>query len=209
MRLLFVEKMPEDARKKMFYAALELFTGNGFKETSVLEIVEKARVSKTTFYQHFSGKEALLVSLFQRLADEIVEEIERAIQPEQRISEKAHAGIHRYIEICTKKRKVSRLLLVSAVGVCQEVEHIRREAHHRLARLIFHTVHDVVPEEIPEEELRIVSQAMIGAINEVVVQSLMESDESVNHERLAETLNRLVAGSFINLSETAEINDSF
>ncbi|WP_375162190.1 TetR family transcriptional regulator [Fictibacillus sp. WQ 8-8] len=34
----------------MLYAALHLFTSKGFKETSVLEIVETARVSKTTFY---------------------------------------------------------------------------------------------------------------------------------------------------------------
>lgn len=198
--MLFVEKMPDDAKEKIFFAGLDLFTSKGYKETSVLEVVEKARISKTTFYQHFSGKEELLVSLFQQLADEIVEEIEKSIQSEQRMTHKAYAGIHRYIEICTTQRKGSRLLLVSAVGVSQEVEMIRREAHQRLARLIFQTVQTTVPKEISEEEIRIVSQAMIGAINEVVVQSLVESREAVNREQMAQTLNQIVVGSFVNLS---------
>lgn len=198
--MLFVREMPGDPREKMYYAALHLFTSKGFKETSILEIVEKARVSKTTFYQQFNGKEELLVNLCQQIAEEMIEEIEKAIQPEERITHKAYAGIHRYIEICTTQRKIARLLLVSSVGISQKLERFRRDAYQRMARLIFQKVHAYVPKEVSEDELRIVSQAMIGAINEVVVQSLMESDKDVDPEQLAQTLNQIVVGSFVNLS---------
>ena len=66
--MLFVEEMPKEAKDKILYAGLSLFTSTGFKNTSVLDIVEMARVSKTTFYQHFTSKENLMAGLFEVLA---------------------------------------------------------------------------------------------------------------------------------------------
>ncbi|WP_244527525.1 TetR/AcrR family transcriptional regulator [Lihuaxuella thermophila] len=192
--------MPKEARDKMLYAALHLFTTKGFKETSILEIVEQARVSKTTFYQYFKSKEELLVSLFQQLAEEIIKAVESAVQQEKKVTYKAYAGIRRYIEICVDRSTVAQLLLVESVGVSQAVEKVRREAHRRLADLIYQIVKNVIPASVSTEEVRIVSQAMVGAINEVVVQNLFESGQDVQIDGLARLLNRIVVGSYVNLS---------
>ncbi|MFC4767119.1 TetR/AcrR family transcriptional regulator [Effusibacillus consociatus] len=193
--------MPTEAQDKMLYAALHLFTTKGFKDTSVLEIVELARVSKTTFYQSYSSKEELLVSLFKQLAEEIIEEVKNAVLQEQKITEKAYAGIRRYMELCVTRSTVAKLLLVESVGVSQVVEKVRREAHRRFAELFYQTVQSEIPALISEEEAHIISQAMVGAINEVVVQNLFESDEDAHLERLARLLNRIVVGAYVNLSQ--------
>ena len=78
MEMLHVTKMPTEAKDKLLYAALQLFTTKGFKETSILEVVEQARVSKTTFYRFFRSKEELLVCLFELLANEVLKEVEEA-----------------------------------------------------------------------------------------------------------------------------------
>ncbi|WP_380025016.1 TetR/AcrR family transcriptional regulator [Effusibacillus consociatus] len=199
--MLFVTQMPTEAQDKMLYAALHLFTTKGFKDTSVLEIVELARVSKTTFYQSYSSKEELLVSLFKQLAEEIIEEVKNAVLQEQKITEKAYAGIRRYMELCVTRSTVAKLLLVESVGVSQVVEKVRREAHRRFAELFYQTVQSEIPALISEEEAHIISQAMVGAINEVVVQNLFESDEDAHLERLARLLNRIVVGAYVNLSQ--------
>lgn len=198
--MLFVSKMPIEARDKMLYAALHLFTSKGFKETSILEIVEQARVSKTTFYHYFKTKEELLFKLCKQLAEEIIEEVEKAIQPEKKVTYKAYAGIRRYIEICVTRPTVANLLLVESVGVSKEVEKVRREAHRRFADLIYLTVQSQIEALIPDEDVRVVSQAMVGAINEVVVQNLFESGEDVNLDSLARLLNWIVVGAFVNLA---------
>ncbi|MDR6226549.1 TetR/AcrR family transcriptional regulator [Desmospora profundinema] len=197
--LLFMTEMPKDAQEKMLFVALNLFTSKGFKETSILEVVEQARVSKTTFYNHFNSKEELLVSLFKQLAEEIIEEVEQAVYKEERMAYKAFAGIHRYIEICLTRISIAQLLLVSSVGVSQAVEEVRRDVHKRFADLFYGTVRTGLSETVTDEEMKIVAQAMVGAINEVVIQKLFESEKEIELDRLARLLNRVVVGAFANL----------
>jgi len=51
----------ENTRKKIFKAALELFTSKGFEKTIIEDITKKANVAKGTFYNFFSKKEDVLV----------------------------------------------------------------------------------------------------------------------------------------------------
>jgi AcrR family transcriptional regulator len=199
--MLFVKEMPKEAKEKILYAGLTLFTNEGFKNTSVLDVVELSRVSKTTFYHNFNSKEDLMAVLFDVIASEIMKEVQNAIGQENQVGYKAYAGIRRYIEICFTEIKVANLLLVESVGVSQVVEKARSEALRSFANLIFQTVEGLFPSSVTEQELRIVSQAMVGAINEVVIQNYNVPEETrMDLEDLARLLNRIVIGAFVNLS---------
>jgi AcrR family transcriptional regulator len=196
--MLFLSEMPKEAREKILYAGLLRFTTDGFKATSVLEIVEMARVSKTTFYQNFSSKEELMAELLRVIAEEIFNEVRCSTDQEKRNAYKAYAGIRRYIEICFADMKAANLMLVESVGVSQEIEKVRGEAHRRFARLIFQTVQGQLPDTVSEMEMQIVSLAMVGAINEVVVQHYNQS-AAVEYDELARLLNRIVISAFLHL----------
>lgn len=201
IRMLYVNDLPTEARDKMLYAALQLFTTRGYKNTSVLDIVEYAHVSKTTFYQQFGNKETLIVALCESLIGEVAEEIKLAALREPRIGYKAYAGIFRYLEICFSNKAVANFILLESVGVSFEVELVRREALKRFADLIFVFAYREFPENVNEQEVRIISQAMVGAINEVVIQKFREPNyQKTDVEYLARLLNRLVMRSFSSLS---------
>ena len=202
--MLLMKELPKKAKDKIFYSALKLFATKGFKNTSVLEIVESAHVSKTTFYQQFSSKETLVVALCQDLIEEIALEIKRAAMQELRVGYKAYAGILRYLEICFTNPSIAHFILLESVGISDEVEIVRREAMQNFADLIFIFAHQEFPEQVREEEIRIVSQAMVGAINEVVVRNVKEENRDLDIEELARLLNRLVIGAFVNLSNNHE-----
>ena len=204
--MLFVTEMPTEAKDKLLYAALHLFTTKGFKETSILEVVEQARVSKTTFYRFFRNKEELLVHLFELLANEVLKEVEEAVRQEVQIAYKGYAGIRRYIEICVTRSTVAKLLLVESVGVSKAVENMRRKAHLRFAKLIDRIVQEILPATKQNLDARIISQAMVGAINEVVIQNLFQSEETVDLDRLARLLNRILVSSYVNFSVGKMVN---
>jgi AcrR family transcriptional regulator len=206
--LLFTTKMPQHARDKILFAALQLFTSKGFQETSILEVVETARVSKTTFYNFFRNKEDLLVRLFEQLAEEILDEVKRAVREEKQATYKGFAGIRRYLQLCTERDSVARLLLITSAGVSGEVEAVRRKAHARFARLFQQTAQEVMPERVSEVEIQVVSKAMVGAINEVVIQRVADGSEEMDIDHLAGLLNRIVVSSFTNLTAGLSIPSS-
>jgi AcrR family transcriptional regulator len=198
--LLFVTEMPIEAREKLLFAGLKLFTELGYQKTSVLEIVEMARVSKTTFYQHFKSKEDIMVALFEQLGNEMSEEVKLAISLEESMSYKAFAGINRYIQICFENKNVAQILLVESVGVSRNVELVRQRSHQVFASIILQTVQTELPKSVSKTEMRIVAQAMVGAINEVIMQNFFNNeDETFDFEGISRLLNRIVISAFVNL----------
>src|SRR3989442_14034657 len=65
------------ARERMVLAAVDLFTEQGYDATTVAEIAERAGVTRSTFFRHFSDKREVLVAgqetLSRLLADGIAE----------------------------------------------------------------------------------------------------------------------------------------
>ncbi|HET7521908.1 MAG TPA: TetR/AcrR family transcriptional regulator [Bacillales bacterium] len=194
--LLFDHKTMNDPRHKLLKAALHLYTEKGFRETSVLEVVERAHVSKTTFYNFFGSKEDLLVYLFQHVLEKVLFDVRQAVEREEKITNKSFAGIRRYLEISQQHRPVAQLLLVSSVGVSPSVEEVRQQAHVRFAELIHTTVRNEIGEMSANDDIYVVAQAIVGAINEVVVQEIIVSDKPKDIDSLAGLLNRIAVGSF-------------
>ena len=50
------------ARERLVIAAVDLFTEQGYDATTVAQIAERAGVTKSTFFRHFSDKRELLVA---------------------------------------------------------------------------------------------------------------------------------------------------
>ena len=71
-----------DALRRLVRAAVELFSEKGYDKTTVVEIAERAGLTKSTFFRHFRDKREVLFAgqepLSQRLADGIAEAPESA-----------------------------------------------------------------------------------------------------------------------------------
>ncbi len=63
----------EDRKQEILEAALSLFAQNGFENTRIQQITEKASISKGLFYNYFESKEAILQELFALLFTKIQE----------------------------------------------------------------------------------------------------------------------------------------
>ena len=56
------------ATERLVVAAVDLFTEQGYDATTVAQIAERAGVTKSTFFRHFSDKRELLVAGQQTLS---------------------------------------------------------------------------------------------------------------------------------------------
>jgi AcrR family transcriptional regulator len=56
-----------DARQRLVAAALDLFTEQGYDDTTVAQIADRAGLTKSTFFRHFPDKREVLVAGRDRL----------------------------------------------------------------------------------------------------------------------------------------------
>jgi AcrR family transcriptional regulator len=66
------------ARQRLVIAAVDLFTEQGYDETTVAQIAERAGVTKSTFFRHFPDKRELLVAGQEVLSTLLASGIESA-----------------------------------------------------------------------------------------------------------------------------------
>src|SRR4051794_19235568 len=82
------------ARERLVVAAVELFSEQGYDDTTVAQIAERAGVTKSTFFRHFSDKRELLVAgqeTLSRLLSDGIAEAPASASPLQAVA----AGLER------------------------------------------------------------------------------------------------------------------
>jgi AcrR family transcriptional regulator len=67
-----------DARKRLVAAALHLFSEQGYDETTVAEITDRAGLTKSTFFRYFPDKREVLAAGQETLSQLLVEGISSA-----------------------------------------------------------------------------------------------------------------------------------
>ena len=74
------KKNASNTKNRIVTAAWDLFYEQGYRNTTIDDIVERSETSKGSFYHYFKGKDALLTSL-SYLFDEKYKELSRSMDP--------------------------------------------------------------------------------------------------------------------------------
>jgi AcrR family transcriptional regulator len=68
-------------RRRLLDGLAASIVEDGYRETTVADIVRRARTSRRTFYEHFAGKEECFVALLAAVNDEMLRRIPAAVDP--------------------------------------------------------------------------------------------------------------------------------
>lgn len=69
-------------RRRLLDALATCIARDGYRATTVADIVRGARTSRRTFYEHFSDKEACYVALLSDANSEMIRQISSAVNPD-------------------------------------------------------------------------------------------------------------------------------
>lgn len=72
-----------DQRRRILEATAELIAERGYQETTMEEIVRRAKVGYATFYKHYPDKEAAFLALLDTATERTVARVEDAYQREE------------------------------------------------------------------------------------------------------------------------------
>ncbi|MFG1646178.1 TetR/AcrR family transcriptional regulator [Amycolatopsis sp. NPDC049252] len=84
-------------RQRLLDGLAASITETGFRETTVADVVRRARTSRRTFYEHFSGKEECFIALLADANREMIRQISEAVDPGAPWAEQVRQAIEAWI----------------------------------------------------------------------------------------------------------------
>jgi AcrR family transcriptional regulator len=167
-------------------------TEKGYAATTIADVVSRAHVSKRTFYEHFSDKEACLLALYAASNDLLLRVIADAADSGLPWKRRVEAAAHAYLSHLAAEPALTRTLLVEIQAAGPRALELRREEQQRVAELLRWLV-DQGRHEVPE--LRPLSEAMatavVGGINELIL-AAVERGKAKRLGELTGTVTELI-----------------
>jgi AcrR family transcriptional regulator len=177
-----VSRWAPDARERLESAALDLFVENGYEETTVAQIADRAGLNRATFFRHFADKREVLFGGEDVLAGLFADAI-AAAGPEATLTECLQAAFAAADVVLTPQQRAKAAQRVLVVAANSEVQERGLLKHARIARSI-----SAALRERGADELTARLGAELGMLAfSVAVERWMKADQDEPFSRHAAT----------------------
>lgn len=163
----------EERRGRLLAAGLELFGGTGYRGTSIEALCTAAGVSTRAFYEEFTGREDLLLALYDEVASRILAATAEASAAigDVPIVERVTAIVTAFVDAACADPLSARIAFAEVLGVSHDVEQHRLRWRTRFVELTLVEVSRAIDRgEAPQRDFGLTAIAFIGAINELIVE---------------------------------------
>lgn len=166
-----VEDRQRQRRARFLESGLTIFARDGYANSSVGAICKDAGLSSRQFYEEFTGRESLLLELFELIDRESRCAVLAALDEHAGASarENITAAVRAYMQSIGTDPRRARVALVEVVGAGPKVEKKRMESRREWGILLTGIVEDAAKQgALPAGDYDLRALAVIGAINHVV-----------------------------------------
>ena len=191
------EEVERSQRERLLAAAADAVAEKGYADTTVGDILGRAGVSRTTFYQLFDHKlDCFLAAL--RLAAEIVaavlaEELERLDEePPATPLDKLDRLLGSYLQTLADNPALARVFLVEVFAAGADAIRQRHESLERFVDLLAALYGDADGLLGRAPEQRFAAEVLVGAVSSMVT-TMVGTGETKRLPELREPLLRLAA----------------
>ncbi len=171
------EEVAASQRTRLLRAAVELGTERGLASLTLTDIVGRAGVARSTFYEHFADKQDCFLAAFDYAADRVFERV-LTIEP-PRLGDyptPAHSYAAVLVELALEEPGLVRLVAADAEALGPAAAERQRKIRSRLADGLVALRDDLRrddPSMAPISQLR--ALAIVGALSEVFRHTLYAS----------------------------------
>ncbi len=178
----------ERRRRRIVEAALSNFASRGYTVTSVDDVVTRARVSKSAFYEFFESKEHCFREVLAEEGGALIHEVLTEAATGHDHHARLRLGISRFVQECFERPDVARLLIVESVGLSEGVEAVRRALQARFADAVAEEVRHAMTHDAfyADKDPAVFGRAVVGAVSDAVGYFL--THPGVDAESLAASL---------------------
>ncbi len=160
-------------RARAVKAMVEAVAEKGFLAVTVADITSRARISRTTFYEHFRDKEDCFLQAYEEGARLLYRDVLAAAERERGWFRRLQAGVRSYLENLDREPAYAKTFILEVLKVGPAALEKRAEVHARYAELLkasYAELRQELPLAGPLPESLFLS--CVAAVNELVLERL-------------------------------------
>jgi len=161
----------EIQRARMLSAAVEAIEENGYARLTVAQVINRAKVSRKTFYDLFIDREDCFLAVFERTLDQVTARVVEAYTQESTWREGIRAGLAALLIFIEEEPELARLCIVDALGGGPRVLERRAEVLAQV-RTVIDLGRGVATTK--REPPSVTAEGVIGAVFAVVHTRMLE-----------------------------------
>ena len=146
----------------------------GYAASTIADIVTHARVSKRTFYEHFSDKEACLMALYEQGCEHLLGVVRGAAGTRKSSggwADMVHDGVTAYLFALEDMPAVTRTLLVEIQAAGPRAYRLRQKMQRRFADTLVELVEQARVGDASIPALSpLLAIALVGGVHELMLQ---------------------------------------
>jgi AcrR family transcriptional regulator len=122
-------RQAEATRQLLVGVARQLFSEQGYAETSVEDIIQRAGVARGALYHHFAGKDALFRAVYEAVQADTASRVVKAALAVEEPWGGVRAGLSAFLDACLEPQ-FRRVVVLDSVSVLQHqaweggIEHV-------------------------------------------------------------------------------------
>lgn len=122
------EQIADSQRERLLAAIAQAVAENGYRATTITQVVKLASVSTRDFYELYSGKEECFLAAFDALRDHLEDLIRAAVAGQVDWSHQVIAGLRAGLDFFAAEPDFARLCLLESVSATPRIAIRFREA---------------------------------------------------------------------------------
>jgi AcrR family transcriptional regulator len=175
MRKLPSELVSAVQRERLLAAMLRAVSELGYRDVNVQDVLDRAGVSRPTFYEHFSNKEDCFLAAFDAASKRLRERIATAAQGGgDRWRDRLRLGLEELLRFCREEPDAAKVLVVEARGASSAALMRRDQLLDYFSSRIDDKARELVPNATPRSP--VTAAGIVGGVEALLYSRLNKGD---------------------------------
>jgi AcrR family transcriptional regulator len=162
-------------RERLLVAMLNAASELGYGDANVQDVIDRAGVSRPTFYEHFSNKEDCFLAAFDSSAERLRQNVDAAARRGGEVwRDRVRYGLESLLGFATREPATARAIVVEARGASAAAVRRRVELLDRFAACLDSQAHELLPSAEPWGA--VTASGIIGGIESLLYSRLCKRE---------------------------------
>jgi AcrR family transcriptional regulator len=162
-------------RERLIVAMLSATAELGYLETNVQDVINRAGVSRPTFYEHFSNKEDCFLAAFDTSAERLCKKMEAATRRGGDVwRDRVRFGLEALLRFASREPATARTMVVEARAASAAAVKRRVELMDEFARCLQTQARELLPEGAGDNALT--AAGIVGGVESLLYSRLCKHE---------------------------------